>query len=292
MSLDESGAIAVTTAAAMRARTHYRCALTAYACGYAGDTIRQKFTGHERDNESGLDFAQARYYASRFGRFTSTDPLTASGRSAMPQSWNRYAYVLNNPLVFDDATGLSEQNIGRSNIDHPSQTYVTYQPTQNDTLSIDAVPKGQDAGGDWKVRITFTVARPDGKQRGDVVATSNVYREGDMGGGSGMRRFGPTDLTIPEEHTGSEPLTGFVHLVIGEYSPLTPPDPDNPPNPADVDTPVALESTQLDVYFQVQITGNTASVLPGYPNDVPAPRELMSVPVPEPKSDTLPPRQE
>jgi hypothetical protein len=48
---------------------------------------------------------QARYYQNLQGRFTSADPLLASGRSANPQSWNRYSYVLNNPVRLTDPTG-------------------------------------------------------------------------------------------------------------------------------------------------------------------------------------------
>ncbi len=43
-----------------------------------GDTIRQKFTSYERDGETQLDYAQARYFSSQQGRFTSVDPLPAS----------------------------------------------------------------------------------------------------------------------------------------------------------------------------------------------------------------------
>ena len=47
--------------------------------GYgAADEVRKQYTGYERDDESGLDYAQARYYNSQHGRFTSIDPLTAS----------------------------------------------------------------------------------------------------------------------------------------------------------------------------------------------------------------------
>ena len=71
------------------------------------DPLRHKFTGtYERDVETELDYAQARYYASQQGRFTSPDPLLASGKPAIPQSWNRYAYCLNNPLLFIDPSGL------------------------------------------------------------------------------------------------------------------------------------------------------------------------------------------
>jgi RHS repeat-associated protein len=76
--------------------------------GYGGDAVRQKFTGYERDSESGLDFAQARMFAYRHGRFTSPDPALSSGKETLPQSWNRYVYALNNPLRFTDPLGLYE----------------------------------------------------------------------------------------------------------------------------------------------------------------------------------------
>ena len=69
--------------------------------------LKQKFTGYERDMETGLDYAQARYFSSTQGRFTSPDPLLASGRAVRPQTWNRYTYALNNPLRFTDPSGLS-----------------------------------------------------------------------------------------------------------------------------------------------------------------------------------------
>jgi hypothetical protein len=40
------------------------------------------------------------------GRFTSPDPLLSSGRVENLQTWNRYAYCLNNPLNTVDPTGM------------------------------------------------------------------------------------------------------------------------------------------------------------------------------------------
>jgi RHS repeat-associated protein len=65
-----------------------------------------KFTGKERDSESGLDNFGARYDSSQYGRFMTPDPLLNSGRPWDPQSWNRYAYTENNPLRYTDPTGL------------------------------------------------------------------------------------------------------------------------------------------------------------------------------------------
>ncbi|MCW5957365.1 MAG: RHS repeat protein [Pyrinomonadaceae bacterium] len=70
------------------------------------DDIRQKFTGYQKDSETQLDFAEARMYENRHGRFTAVDPLLASGKSANPQTFNRYVYVGNNPLTITDPLGL------------------------------------------------------------------------------------------------------------------------------------------------------------------------------------------
>jgi RHS repeat-associated protein len=63
-----------------------------------------RFTGHERDPETGLDYMLARYYASGQGRFFSVDPGDDSLLTD-PQRWNRYAYVRNNPVNANDPDG-------------------------------------------------------------------------------------------------------------------------------------------------------------------------------------------
>jgi RHS repeat-associated protein len=71
--------------------------------GYAADSVRQKFTSKDRDNETGLDFFESRYYSSSQGRFPSADSWI--GRRGSPQTWNLYSYVQNNPLKFVDPLG-------------------------------------------------------------------------------------------------------------------------------------------------------------------------------------------
>jgi RHS repeat-associated protein len=78
----------------------------------AGDPNHYKFTGKERDAESGLDNFGARYFGSSLGRFMSPDPLLNSGHPGNPQTWNRYSYALNNPLKIKDPTGLYNVNCG------------------------------------------------------------------------------------------------------------------------------------------------------------------------------------
>ncbi|MFN6964862.1 MAG: RHS repeat domain-containing protein, partial [Pyrinomonadaceae bacterium] len=74
--------------------------------GYAEDTIRKQFTGYERDNETELDFAQARMYAKTLGRFTTTDPLYFQREMIVdPQRFNLYIYTRNAPLKWVDPLG-------------------------------------------------------------------------------------------------------------------------------------------------------------------------------------------
>jgi RHS repeat-associated protein len=67
--------------------------------------VRQRFTGHVRDQESGLDFMLARYYSAAQGRFTSPDAPFADQKAEDSQSWNLYGYGRNNPLRFVDPSG-------------------------------------------------------------------------------------------------------------------------------------------------------------------------------------------
>jgi len=74
--------------------------------GYDESVLEGQFTGKERDAETGLDFFGARYMSAAQGRFTTADPSNLSVDFFYPQSWNRYAHALNNPLAVVDRNGL------------------------------------------------------------------------------------------------------------------------------------------------------------------------------------------
>jgi RHS repeat-associated protein len=73
--------------------------------GYGHDSVRQRFTGKVRDDETEMDYFSARYFASTQGRFTSVDPSQKSISLINPQSFNRYTYTYNNPLAYIDHNG-------------------------------------------------------------------------------------------------------------------------------------------------------------------------------------------
>ena len=73
---------------------------------------RMKFTGHERDPETDLDYMLARYYSSGHGRFLQVDP-GYDYDAVDPMSWNLYAYVRGNPCVGIDLSGEAVYLINR-----------------------------------------------------------------------------------------------------------------------------------------------------------------------------------
>ncbi len=68
-----------------------------------------KFTGHEFDAATGLEYANARMYTHNRARFMQPDKLgLRNADRARPQTLNRYGYVHNDPINFNDPSGLEE----------------------------------------------------------------------------------------------------------------------------------------------------------------------------------------
>jgi RHS repeat-associated protein len=55
----------------------------------------------------------ARYYSGSLGRFLSVDPKPTSARRRSVQSWNRYSYAANNPIVYADLDGRDIYNTAK-----------------------------------------------------------------------------------------------------------------------------------------------------------------------------------
>ncbi len=72
---------------------------------WGNDTVTSKFTGQEYDAETGLYAFGARYYDPAIGRFVSADTSVPNVEDS--QSFNRYTYARDNPIVYTDPTGHS-----------------------------------------------------------------------------------------------------------------------------------------------------------------------------------------
>lgn len=104
----------------------------------------RKYTGKELDEETGLYYYGARYYAPRIGRFVSADPASMhlkDPRSFInPQGWNSYSYAVNNPMRFTDPTGESWEEFKNY---WKFGVYVTNQNIANyERLAIDMEQTG------------------------------------------------------------------------------------------------------------------------------------------------------
>ena len=95
----------------------------------ASDTNRTKYGLAERDI-TGLDHTLFRKYESLSGRWTSPDPYMGSANIAQPQSFNRYAYVQNDPVNFVDPSGLIR-------VCYYDYFYTHYQGTAPDGTPIE-----------------------------------------------------------------------------------------------------------------------------------------------------------
>ncbi|WKJ90074.1 SpvB/TcaC N-terminal domain-containing protein [Methylomonas montana] len=69
---------------------------------------RYRFTGKERDEESGLNYHAARYYAAWVARWVSADPIGLKG------GINLYQYCKSNPIIFSDLTGTDISDTNKS----------------------------------------------------------------------------------------------------------------------------------------------------------------------------------
>ena len=67
--------------------------------------VTRGFTGHEEETDLGLVNMIGRTYDPRLGRFLQPDPLVQA--PFFSQSYNRYAYVFNNPVGMTDPTGFA-----------------------------------------------------------------------------------------------------------------------------------------------------------------------------------------
>ena len=131
----------------------YQASFTPYGEEHLAQTTtcsqNYKFTGYGTDSETGLDYAFARYYNSRLGRFM-------SGRSARwvisvdPQSLNRYAYVGNRPLNFMDPLGLEKCPAGMTEDPDGGCIIVVstwFQPPPMPPSGYGGDPGGDNGGG-------------------------------------------------------------------------------------------------------------------------------------------------
>lgn len=152
-------------------------------------TNHYKFTGKERDSESGNDYSSARYYGSSIGGFLSPD--ATGGHVEDPQSLNKYSYVGNNPLIRTDPTGLD------FNHQCSGGNTATCQGGVQGTTSTDA---------NGKSTFTATVVSND-KDGGLVDQNGNRYNATVSGAGVSFSQAGSNSSSMGTFVNGTNATT-------------------------------------------------------------------------------------
>ncbi len=96
----------------------------------------RKFTTYERDS-IGSDEAMHRRYNRWWARFEQPDPYEGSYNLTDPQSFNRYAYVRNDPVNFVDPTGLLPKCEGLEVVDPATGETVCLPRVDGGTVTVD-----------------------------------------------------------------------------------------------------------------------------------------------------------
>ncbi|MGH8537918.1 MAG: RHS repeat-associated core domain-containing protein [Gammaproteobacteria bacterium] len=82
---------------------YYPYGSTSYQAGRSAAEVslkRYRYTGKERDEETGFNYHGARYYAAWVGRWLSADPI------GITETLNLYEYVEGNPIRRSDLSGM------------------------------------------------------------------------------------------------------------------------------------------------------------------------------------------
>lgn len=111
---------------------------------------QRKYIGQEYDNDTGLNYLNARYYDPKRGQFISQDPMFWALPSELlsdPQQLNSYNYARNNPIVGSDPTGLLVELMSRTVFDVKGHdvgihTFFKITPDHPSEINIQGLPKG------------------------------------------------------------------------------------------------------------------------------------------------------
>ncbi len=162
----------------------------------------RKFTGQERDTESGLDYFIARHYTSNLGRFLQPDPMSMAGKLLEnPQDLNLYTYTINNPLRYQDPDGRDWKDVlagaaqGAANFAVSTASGIVYSAS-----AMSPVGLVTGAQRDLAVGVVQSVATAGSAYANDGVSgvTNQVLDQGEQGA-----------MSIVTEAVGTGALTAY-----------------------------------------------------------------------------------
>ena len=194
--------------------------------------MSQRFTGKERDVETGLDYFGARYLSSAQGRWTSPDwsaapepvPYASLGE---PQTLNLYAYVKNNPTSNRDLDGhwcwfgRIGNTCGDKNIPPPPKP----KPTKPPAVITPGTPQNRLAQAQDSARANpafAPVGRPGSRNRRTFCnyATCNIATNTDAPLGPLENDDGNPNVANVDYNTLADPASGYHEVTPEEAQEL------------------------------------------------------------------------
>jgi len=146
---------------------------------------RYRFTGKERDEESGLYYHGARYYAPWLARWTAADP------AGLVDGTNRYSYARGNPVIRVDPSGTQSRSITLEG---------EVKLVNKKTGKLETVQKTRE--------IVVLPATPEGKSTADQPPLASAPSGGDAK---------PPERLSEEALRESVPLFSFFFKVPTQY---------------------------------------------------------------------------
>jgi len=114
---------------------------------------RYRFTGKERDEESGLNYHAARYYAAWLARWVSADPIGLKGGMTL------YSYVSDNPMGLIDPNGTDEKPATNTNNGNEGKIHNTnWRTSEKNGKSVYEVNQNNGRGWTKVDRSNFLTA--------------------------------------------------------------------------------------------------------------------------------------
>ena len=162
-----------------------------------------KYTGKERDTESGLDMFGARYYGSSLGRFMTPDWATKPtavpyAHYGNPQSLNLYSYVQNNPTTTGDPDGHCPSDDACSKV----TVTVTKDAEPHAMYNQGLGPKGES--GPYATGVGTTTNHKVHRQQGAYGGTEREGNPDNKGRPHWKKRSGQGKSRACDNHSGRD----------------------------------------------------------------------------------------
>jgi RHS repeat-associated protein len=154
---------------------------------------RYKFGGKEKDDESGMNYFEARYYSSNYSVFISTDPMWAKypGLSS-------YNYCGNNPIMFIDPNG-EDIKVHYTDAEGNAQTWVFNGKNATDAPDDQFVQ-------DFLTAYNYDVSNGGGESIKEAATNSNLT--------IGLRQGNGKDDTSFFDLYGTKDVVWFSHTAV------------------------------------------------------------------------------